>query len=69
MSMKIPLTPTGIEPDNFRFVAQHLNHCDTAVPTLLTVGNEFKGEFVFVRFLHLFFRSGGLNVSKFSIFP
>ena len=25
-------TPSGIEPANFRFVAQHLNHCATAVP-------------------------------------
>ena len=38
MSMKnpltpagIPLTPAGIEPATFRFVAQHLNHCATAV--------------------------------------
>jgi hypothetical protein len=30
--MKIPLTPAGIEPANFRFVAQRLNHCATAVP-------------------------------------
>ena len=33
MSMKNPLTPTGIEPATFRFVAQHLNHCATAVTT------------------------------------
>jgi len=32
MSMKNPLTPAGIEPATFRFVAQHLSHCATAVP-------------------------------------
>jgi len=32
MSMKNPLTPAGIEPATFRFVAQHLNHSATAVP-------------------------------------
>jgi hypothetical protein len=30
--MKNPLTPAGIETATFRFVAQHLNHCATAVP-------------------------------------
>ena len=29
---KTPMTPAGIEPATFRFVAQHLNHCATAVP-------------------------------------
>ena len=27
------MTPSGIEPATFRFVAQHLNHCATAVPS------------------------------------
>ena len=29
------MTPAGIEPATFRFVAQHLNHCATAVPTYI----------------------------------
>ena len=29
------MTPSGIEPVTFRFVAQHLNHCATAVPVRL----------------------------------
>jgi len=30
--MKNPMTLAVIEPATFRFVAQHLNHCATAVP-------------------------------------
>jgi len=33
--MKNPLTSAGIEPATFRLVAQHLNHCATAVAVLL----------------------------------
>jgi len=35
MSMKNSMTPAGIEPAIFRFVAQHLNHCATAVSSVL----------------------------------
>ena len=40
MSMKNPLTPGGIEPAIFRFVAKHLNHCATAVPTATRVSRD-----------------------------
>ena len=33
--MKNPLTLAGIEPATLQFLAQHLNHCATAVPGLL----------------------------------
>ena len=32
---KIPITPAGMEPATFRFVAQHLNHCAIAVPYVI----------------------------------
>ena len=35
--MKNPMTLAGIEPATFRFVAQHLNHCATAVRLCLIV--------------------------------
>jgi len=35
---KIPMTPAAIEPATFRFVAHHLNHCATTVPTLTVRG-------------------------------
>ena len=42
--MKSPLTPAGIEPATYPFVAEHINHCATAVPVqhvtvLNTVGS------------------------------
>jgi len=39
------MTPAGIELATFRFVAQHLNHCATAVPQVQVVGcREYGGE-------------------------
>jgi hypothetical protein len=34
---KIPVTPSGIEPATFEFVAQYLNHCTTMVPMFATI--------------------------------
>ena len=34
--MKNPLTLAGIEPATFWFVSQHLNHCATVVPHILS---------------------------------
>ena len=39
---KIPVTPPGIEPATFRFVAQHLNHCATAVSDGKEVNSSCK---------------------------
>ena len=44
--MKNPVTPAGIEPATFRFVAQYLNQCATAVPlldmiNLIIIGEQF----------------------------
>ena len=35
------MTPAGIEPATFRFVAQHLNHCATAAPLTGRGGGSF----------------------------
>jgi len=36
------MTPSEIEPATFRFVAQRLTHCATAVPNLLNVYHHKK---------------------------
>jgi len=38
----------GFEPATFRFVAQHLNHCATAVPSVTEKLNEVLVEMYFV---------------------
>jgi len=42
------MTPAGIEPATFRFVAQHLNHCATA-ESLADIAELSNVMFVFVR--------------------
>jgi len=32
------MTPSGIEPETFRFVAQRLNHCITGIPKIKIYG-------------------------------
>jgi hypothetical protein len=36
------MTPAGIEPVTFQFVAQHLNHCATTVP------NDIKYKILYI---------------------
>ena len=42
------LTPAGIEPATFRFVARHLNHCATAAPIYIYV--------IYLYILHTYIR-------------
>ena len=46
--MKNSLTQAGIEPATLRFVAQHLNHCTTAVPTLCIMCMKLIAEYFFL---------------------
>ena len=39
---KIPMTPSGIKPATFRFVAQHLNHCATTIPICIAMRTIYK---------------------------
>jgi len=44
--MKNPLTPAGIEPATFRFVAQHLIHTATSVPSASEDGRNYRPKHV-----------------------
>jgi hypothetical protein len=44
MSIKNPVTPSGMEPTILRFVAQHLNHCAAAVSSILVLLDEKYDE-------------------------
>jgi hypothetical protein len=53
---KNPVKPSGIEPATFRFVAQYLNHCDTAVGVRSLLVTRLKLLFIFL--LQLRYRPG-----------
>ena len=46
------MTPAGIEPATFRFVAQHLNHCATAVPVYSCTKNKSYTPVLFYNIQH-----------------
>jgi hypothetical protein len=50
---KNPMTPSGIEPATFRFVAQNLNHCATAPPFTDYIMSEVETTFLLVRHLRV----------------
>jgi len=47
------MTPAGIEPATFRFVAQHLNHCATAVPSSLKNEVKYNKKRIFYTAIHV----------------
>ena len=38
------MTPSGIEPETFRFVAQHRNHCATAITNLTNQNKNYRNK-------------------------
>ena len=54
--MTNPLTPAGIEPATFRFVAQHLRHCATAVSHCVLQPTQIYRQ-IFIRIYSLYAHS------------
>jgi len=50
------MTPAGIEPATFRFVADNINHCATAVPI-----HKVKGKFNPVQAMKAYGNNGGID--------
>ena len=49
---KIRMTPSGIEPATYRFVAHHLNHCTTEVPLTRITGTLHEYQYTFLIISH-----------------
>jgi hypothetical protein len=45
---KIPMTPSGIQPATFQFVAQHLNHCATVVLYNTQIQVEYMHTVIYI---------------------
>ena len=62
------MTPAGIEPATFRFVAQHLNHWATAVPISQYTSLEFGEENVHLMLdwvlVRMVIRMGGTGLTR-----
>jgi hypothetical protein len=54
------MTPSGIEPATFRFVAQNLNHCATAVP------NWYIYIYIYI---YTYISEITLNIRSIRVFP
>jgi len=63
--MKNPLTLAEIEPATFRFVAQHLNHCATAVAFVGTVTKIYSIIHLQSNFSYLYHQDEGERASAF----
>ena len=73
---KIPMTPAGIEPATFRFVAQRLKHCATAVPhskvyytqyvlhAIYTIHNMYYTQYV----LHTIFTTHNMYYTQYVLY-
>ena len=64
MSKKNPLTTAGIEPTSFRFLAQYLNHCATAVPIIYIELQNVPFSNYFIK-ISLFLSRMCLSISTF----
>jgi len=57
------MTPSGIEPATFRFVAQHLNHCAIAVRYSTKQTTQNKETTRLLRSAMFYLRVGRINTS------